>query len=208
MWPDARRSSSMQAIRSLSGNVFLIVSKLGAFLVAVLIVAHTASGKAALSSSAQSTAAAFAFISSVQTFLQLMLAVVLALPMIWRTLRHQLRMQRDRTFSLVQHSSRMMVMMRKNLFPMVVMRCCCYTFRYIMTKQAMPTKLLRALAACEELLGPVDHEDVPDLPRERDGDIADAIDSVGEDEWFERRARLQSEVLLALHGAGAGGGRI
>ena len=64
------------------------------------------------------------------------------------------------------------------------------------------------LAACEELLGPVDHQDVPDLPRERDGDIADAIDSVGEDEWFERRAQLQSEVLLALHGAGAGGGTI
>ena len=192
---------------SLSGNVFLIVSKLGAFLVAVLIVAHTASGKAALSSSAQSTAAAFAFISSVQTFLQLMLAVVLALPMIWRTLRHQLRMQRDRTFSLVQHSSRMMVMMRKNLFPMVVMRCCCYTFRYIMTKQAMPTKLLRALAACEELLGPVDHEKAV-LRRECDGEIADAIDSVGEDDWFERRARLQSEVRLALQGAGAGGGSI
>ena len=46
------------------------------------------------------------------------------------------------------------------------------------------------------------------LTRECDGDIADAIDSVGKDEWFERRARLQSELRLALHGAGAGGGSI
>ena len=196
---------------SLSGNVFLIVSKLGAFLVAVLIVAHTASGKAALSSSAQSTAAAFAFISSVQTFLQLMLAVLLVLPMIWRTLRHQLRMQRDENILVgaallanVSNANDEEEHISDGGDEMLLLHL---PLHHDGAGDADET-FANDLAGDEELLGPIDHEDVPDLPRECDGDIADAIDSVGEDEWFERRAQLQSEVLLALHGAGAGGGTI
>ena len=194
---------------SISGNVFFIVSKLGAFLVALLIVAHTASGNAALSSSAQSTAAAFAFISSVQTFLQLMLAVLLALPMIWRTLRHQLRTQRDENILagaalLANDSNDEEEHISDAGDEMLLLHLPLHDDD---AGDADET-LANYLAADEELLGPIDHEDVPDLPRECDGDITDAIDSVGEDEWFERRARLESELLLALHGAGAGGGSI
>ena len=68
----------VQPCGSFFGNFFLVSSKLGSLIVSLLILIHTESGNANASAAAQLTTIAFTFVSSIQTVIQLLLALALA----------------------------------------------------------------------------------------------------------------------------------
>ena len=81
---------------SIFGNIFLILSKLGSFVVALFIVIHTVWGSETAHRDAQRATAGFAFVSSLQTVVQLLLALVLsrkALLVFFRSQRRRWRVQ-------------------------------------------------------------------------------------------------------------------
>ena len=76
---------------SFLANIFLIASKLGSFITALLIVVHAESGNDWTSNAADFVTAGFGFLSTIQSLVQLLLALVLARKPILSALRRLLQ---------------------------------------------------------------------------------------------------------------------
>ena len=83
---------------SFFGNLFLIASKLGSFVVSLLIVIHTMSGSEEAHQNSQLATAVFSFVSSLQTVIQVVLALVLSrksLLMLFRSLLYRIMLAKS-----------------------------------------------------------------------------------------------------------------
>ena len=75
-------------------NFFLIASKFGSFITALLVLVHAESGDETASEGGQFATAGFAFVSSIQSVVQLVLAVVLARKSLLSAVRRLLQQKR------------------------------------------------------------------------------------------------------------------
>ena len=81
---------------SLLANVFLILSKLGSLVIALMILVHTELGSDWAEDGAQFSTACFGFVATLQAVLQLVLAAVLARKSLLAAVRRLLRRPRER----------------------------------------------------------------------------------------------------------------